>query len=54
MTEPNKPLNQMSAQERLDLGVECLDAGRLNDAFISLLRFQRVKILGRTLGRSTF
>ena len=54
MTEPNKPLDQMTAQERLDLGVECLDAGRLNDAFISLLRFQRVKILGRTLGRSTF
>ena len=32
MTEPNKPLEQMTAQERLDLGVECLDAGRLNDA----------------------
>ena len=32
MTEPNKPLEQMTTQERLDLGVECLDAGRLNDA----------------------
>lgn len=54
MATPDKPPEQMTAQERLDLGVECLDAGRLNDAFISLLRFQRVKILGRTLGRSTF
>ena len=32
MATPDKPLNQMTAQERLDLGVECLDAGRLNDA----------------------
>ena len=54
MTEPNKPREQMTAQERLDFGVECLDAGRLMMLFISLLRFQQVKILGRTLGRSTF
>ena len=32
MATPDKPLNQMTAQERLELGVECLDAGRLNDA----------------------
>ena len=32
MTEPIKPREQMTAQERLDLGVEYLDAGRLNDA----------------------
>ena len=32
MATPDKPLNQMTAQERLELGVDCLDAGRLNDA----------------------
>ena len=32
MTEPNKPLEQMTVQERLDLGISSLREGRFDEA----------------------
>ena len=54
MTEPNKPREQMTAQERLDFGVECLDAGRLNDAVHILATVSAGENPGAYSGRSTF
>ena len=36
MTEPNKPLNQMTAQERLDLGISYFKEGKLDEAIAVL------------------
>ena len=41
MTEPNKPLNQMSAQERLDLGLSYLGEGRFDEAIKAWLNITR-------------
>ena len=43
MTEPNKPLNQMSAQERLDLGLSYLGEGRFDEAIKALSSIRREK-----------
>lgn len=36
MTEPNKPLDQMSAQERLDLGRSYYNEGKFDEAIAVL------------------
>ena len=41
MTEPNKPLNQMTAQERLDLGMSYFEEGRFDEAIKTLSSIRR-------------
>ena len=41
MTEPNKPLNQMSAQERLDLEMSYLEEGRFDEAIAAWSKITR-------------
>ena len=41
MTEPNKPLDQMTAQERLDLGMSYLEEGRFDEAIKALSSVHR-------------
>ena len=48
MTEPNKPLNQMSAQERLDLGMSHFEEGRFDEAIKALSSVHREEIDSKT------
>ena len=41
MTEPNKPLNQMTAQERLDLGMSYFKEGRFDETIKALSSIRR-------------
>ncbi|WP_039954933.1 tetratricopeptide repeat protein, partial [Rothia aeria] len=41
MTEPNKPLDQMTAQERLDLGMSHFEEGRFDEAIKALSSVHR-------------
>ena len=41
MTEPNKPLEQMTAQERLDLGMSYFEEGNFNEAIKALSSIRR-------------
>ena len=41
MTEPNKPLEQMTAQERLDLGISYFKEGKLDEAIEALSSIRR-------------
>ena len=44
MTEPNKPLEQMTVQERLDLGMSYLEEGRFNEAIKALSSIRREEV----------
>ena len=52
MTEPNKPLDQMTAQERLDLGMSYLGEGRFDKAIKALSSIRREKIAPETYARA--
>ena len=48
MTEPNKPLDQMTAQERLDLGISYLGESRLDKAIEALSSIRREEVDSKT------
>ena len=54
MTEPNKPLEQMTAQERLDLGMSYLEEGRFNEAIKTWSSIRRKKVDSGTYARALY
>ena len=44
MTEPNKPLEQMTAQERLDLGISYFEEGRFDEAIKAWSNIRREEV----------
>ena len=44
MTEPNKPLDQMSAQERLDLGISYFKEGKFDEAIKALSSIRQEEV----------
>ena len=54
MTEPNKPLEQMTAQERLDLGISYLGESRFDKAIKALSSIRREEVDPETYARAQF
>ena len=54
MTEPNKPLEQMTAQERLDLGISYLGESRFDEAIKALSSIRRGEADPETYARAQF
>ena len=48
MTEPNKPLEQMTAQERLDLGISYFEEGRFDEAIKTWSSIRREEVDSKT------
>ena len=54
MTEPNKPLEQMTAQERVDLGISYLGESRFDKAIKALSSIHREEADSKTYARAQF
>ena len=52
MTEPNKPLEQMTAQERLDLGISYLGESRFDEAIKALSSIRREEAAPETYAQA--
>ena len=52
MTEPNKPLEQMTAQERLDLGISYFKEGKLDEAIEAWSSIRREEADSKTYARA--
>ena len=52
MTEPNKPLDQMTAQERLDLGISYFKEGKFDKAIKALSSIRREEVNPETYAQA--